>query len=298
MGADVGALVTLNALGAVPGGHHDGHAPLLIGGGALLEGAVGVGHEGGDGQAVAVHAVHGVQDGVDHVHQLGGAGVLAHLGLVLGVGPGGGHVDLHIGGGAGVDGLVVHVHHVLALLQVGVGGGVLHILDGLGLGHHLGQGEEGGLQDGVGPLAHADLGGQVDGVDGVQLDVVLGDIPLGGGGQVVLQLSGGPLAVDHEHAARLHVPDHGEVLGHVGGVVAGHEVGLVDIVGGPDGLIAEAQVADGDAAGLLGVVLEVGLHVLVGVVADDLDGVLVGAHASSTMPMVKWFMGLSWARFS
>ena len=37
---------------------------------------------------------------------------------------------------------------------------------------------------------------------------------------------------------------------------------------------------DGDAAGLLGVVLEVGLNVLVGVVADDLDGVLVGAHGT------------------
>ena len=46
------------------------------------------------------------------------------------------------------------------------------------------------------------------------------------------------------------------------------------------GLIAEAQVADGDAAGLLGVILEVGLDVLVGMVADDLDGVLVGANGA------------------
>src|SRR5699024_5984920 len=63
-------------------------------------------------------------------------------------------------------------------------------------------------------------------------------------------------------------------------VVAGHEVGLVDAVGGADGLVAEAQVADGHAAGLLGVVLEVGLDVLVGVVADDLGAVLVGAHGA------------------
>ena len=46
------------------------------------------------------------------------------------------------------------------------------------------------------------------------------------------------------------------------------------------GLVAEAQVADGDAAGLLGVILEVCLNVLVGVVADDLDGVLVGANGA------------------
>ena len=62
--------------------------------------------------------------------------------------------------------------------------------------------------------------------------------------------------------------------------MAGHEVGLVDIIRSTDGLIAEAQVADGDAAGFLGVVLEVGLDVFVRVVSDDLDGVFVGAHGS------------------
>ena len=43
-------------------------------------------------------------------------------------------------------------------------------------------------------------------------------------------------------------------------------------------MVPKAQVADGQAAGLLGVVLEIGLDVLVGVVADDLGGVLGGAH--------------------
>ena len=44
--------------------------------------------------------------------------------------------------------------------------------------------------------------------------------------------------------------------------------------------MAEAQVGDGQAAGLLGVVVEVALGVHIGVVADDLDGVLVGAHGA------------------
>ena len=71
------------------------------------------------------------------------------------------------------------------------------------------------------------------------------------------------------------------ILGQVSGVVAGHKVSLLDIVGGLDGLLrAEAQVADGDAAGLLGVILEVGLRLQVGVVTDDLDGVLVGADGA------------------
>ena len=60
-------------------------------------------------------------------------------------------------------------------------------------------------------------------------------------------------------------------------LVAGDVVRRVDQVGGLDGLLAEAQVGDRDAAGLLGVVGEIGLRVHVGVVADDLDRTLVGA---------------------
>ena len=106
---------------------------------------------------------------------------------------------------------------------------------------------------------------------------MLSDIALGLRRHVVVQLLVAPLAVDQEDTAVLHVPDHGEALDNVGGHMAGHEVGLVDIVGRADGVIAKAQMADGHAAGLLGVVLEVRLNILVGMVADDLDGVLVRA---------------------
>ena len=209
----------------------------------------------GHGQGVAVHLVDGIEDGLDHLDGLGAAGLLGLDLAVDGVGPGGGNVDLDVGGGAGVDGGVVHVDDVLALLEVGVQGGVLHVLDGLGLGHDLRQGEEGALEDRVGALAHADLLGQVDGVDHVELDVVLGDVALGGGVEVMLKLREIPLAVHEEHAAGLDVAHDREALGDVGRDVAGHEVGLVDVVRALDGLVAEAQVADGDAAGLLGVVL-------------------------------------------
>ena len=105
--------------------------------------------------------------------------------------------------------------------------------------------------------------------------------------------------------------------------MAGDEVGLGDQVAGADRLGAEAQVRDGDGAGLLRIVDEVALGEVVGILADDLDGVLVGAHGavraqaveeararcrglrwrrsdpqsrlvwvtSSTMPTVKWFLG-------
>ena len=57
-------------------------------------------------------------------------------------------------------------------------------------------------------------------------------------------------------------------------------MGLGDVVRRADRGVTEAQVRDRDAAGLLGVVLEVRLDVLVGVVADDLDRVLVGADGA------------------
>ena len=84
---------------------------------------------------------------------------------------------------------------------------------------------------------------------------------------------------EEEGGAGLGLADH-VVLLQEGEVVTGDEVGMVDQVGGIDRLLAEAQVRDGDGAGLLGVVDEVGLGKVVGGLADDLDGVLVGADGA------------------
>ena len=159
-------------------------------------------------------------------------------------------------------------------------GSGLHVLDGIVDGHDVGQLEEGRLQDGVGALAHADLDSLIDSVDGVQLNVVVGNVLLVGSIQVLIQLGIGPLAVDHKDAARLDILDHLHAHVDVSGVVASHEVSLVDVVGAADGLVAETQMADGNATGLLGVILEVSLNVLVSMVADDLGGVLVGTDST------------------
>ena len=47
-------------------------------------------------------------------------------------------------------------------------------------------------------------------------------------------------------------------------------------------MITEAQVADGDTTGLLGVILEVCLNILISVVTDDLNGVLVSTNGTVT----------------
>ena len=73
---------------------------------------------------------------------------------------------------------------------------------------------------------------------------------------------------------------HHIVFPQIGGIVAGHKVGLGDKIGGFDGLPAEAQVADGEPAAFFGIVGEIALRIQVGVVADDLDGVFIGAHGA------------------
>ena len=194
---------------------------------------------------------------------------------ILGLSPVGRNVELAERGRTGVDCLPVGLDDGLALLGVGLLRGVLHVLEGILGGKDLRQGEECGLEHRVGALAHADLRRKVDCVDQVDGDVVLGNVALRLGRHLLCELGVIPLAVDQEGAARLDVADHLEALDDVAGVVASDEVGLGDVVRRADRGVAKAQVADGDAAGLLGVVLEVGLDVLVRVVADDLDGVLV-----------------------
>ena len=79
--------------------------------------------------------------------------------------------------------------------------------------------------------------------------------------------------------AGLNVGDH-VILLKVSGVVACNEVSLVDVVRALDGAVTETEVRDGDTGGLLGVILEVCLNKLVGVVTDDLDGVLVSTNGT------------------
>ena len=62
--------------------------------------------------------------------------------------------------------------------------------------------------------------------------------------------------------------------------VASHKVRCIHLVSTVDRLVAEAQVRARETSRLLRVVGEVGLAILVGVVTDNLNGVLVGTHST------------------
>ena len=116
----------------------------------------------------------------------------------------------------------------------------------------------------------ADLSREVNGVYCIKIDMVFGNVSLCIGVKMLGKLFLIPLAVDKERATGLYVVDYFKSLDYVGRIVACDKVGFVDIVRALYRLVAESQMGNSDAAGLLGVVLEVSLYVLVGVVADNL----------------------------
>ncbi len=68
----------------------------------------------------------------------------------------------------------------------------------------------------------------------------------------------------------------------------GHEIRLLDQVGRVNRPWSEAQVRDGDGAGLLRVIDEVSLSIVGCVLANDLDRVLVGTNRAIGAQTVEY----------
>ncbi len=264
VGADHGALVALGTVVLVPGGDGVGEASLLVSGGT--GGHLTTGGEDGDGELVALVSEHGHLDLVDKVDD-----ALQRLdGLDGEIGPGLGVVDGDQGGEGLVDGGPVLLDDGLTLLHVGLLNGLLEVADTLLDGHAAGDLEVDGGHGGVDVLAEGELLGETSSVADVELGVLLGDGALdlvGEEGLEVLEL--GVLGVQEEDTVVLEGSED-VVLVHVGVLGAGDVVGVLDEVGGGDGLLAVTEVVDGVAVGLLGLVLGVALDVHVGVVTEDL----------------------------
>ena len=97
--------------------------------------------------------------------------------------------------------------------------------------------------------------------------------------QVIPDLVGGIGCIQQENRSRSGVLEYVDLVEEVE-LVAGHEAGAIYEISGADGPRARAQVRDRDRARFLRVIHEVALHVALGFLADDLDGVLVGAHGA------------------
>ena len=271
VGANVGALVTLDAVLQIPSGHERGDAALLVGSGALVPGTVFESLESADGEVVSDLCI----DDAHEIFDESGCSVVDGL-VIFERSPCGIDGELVILASA-IDGSVVFLHHVLTFLAVSLFDEVLHLLYGLVYGDHAGDTEEGALQNGVGAVAQSDFGSDFRGVDHIDRDVFLCQDALDLVGHVAGEGLVVPNGVEQEGSSGLNAAQH-VVHVHVALHVAGHEVGGVHQIGGTNGVIAETQVRASEAARLLRVVREVSLAILVGGFADDLDGVLVGSH--------------------
>ena len=273
--ADIGALVALDTVLDLPLGDIHGDAALLVGGRAVLPRTVLTARESRYRQVIALQPVDRLDD---LAHELGIRRIRNMCeAVVVDLRPFGRHLDLHHGVAAGVDGRIVHVDDVLALLAVGFQDGMLHLVDSLVERDDVGDLEECRLHDGIRTRTQSELGGDLRGVDDIEIDLVLGQIGFhmvgqrGAGGSRVVH------RVEQERTAGFQPFQH-VVLVDVRRHVAGHEVGRGDQVGRSDRQVAETQVRRGVTARLLRVVREICLAIFVRRAADDLDRVLVGAY--------------------
>ena len=228
--------------------------------------------EGADGKGIALLVVHRPHDGTD---VFGKAAVLLRLAHHQ-VFPALWHFDLVNAADTRIDRGTVHRDDLFAFVAVGLVDGVFHIVHGVVCRQDAAELKECRLQHAVCPVAKADLLGDLCRVDDVELRLALSEQTLYPVRQMHFDAIGRPLAVQEEDAARLELACD-VVLCNVALVMDGDKIRHRHIIGRKDRRVAEAQMALRHAARLFRVVLKVRLHVLVRVVADDLDAVLVRA---------------------
>ena len=173
------------------------------------------------------------------------------------------HLDFLDFADAIVHRLAVHFHDGRPFLFIGLFNSFFQIFHRIVDGNDAGQLEKGCLHDHVDAAAKADLFCNVPGVDDIELCVFFCQSTLYGCRQVVSD--GGFVAkrVQQKCSAVGQVFQH-VILPQVGLIVACHEVGPVDQIGGLNRRFAEPEMGHGQAAGFLGVIAEIALCIQVG----------------------------------
>ena len=275
VGTDEGTLAALDAQIRIPAGQLQGDGALFPGGGAQGPGAV---------RRYLAHrqfiTLTGDEGGGDFAHEL--RGLIGHRRPEI-------EIALHAGGQLHlvqvvqrrIDGGEVALHDLAPLASVGLLHRLLDLLDRLPALQYAGNGEEAGLHDGVDAPPHASAPGHLVGVDDPQLHLLLQHLLLQGARQGGPYGFGGSTGVEQEHATGSRLLQQVEAL-HELGLVATDEarLAIADQVAGANGTRTEAQVRNRHRTRLLGIVDEVALHELVRLLAEDLQGVLVGAHGA------------------
>ena len=173
----------------------------------------------------------------------------------------------------------VLLHDRLALLQVAVADRVLDGCNGLFMRQNARDVKKAGLHDGVDTDTHAGLAGYLIRINDIQFQMLVNDNLLHFARQVIPHIVGAEGAVEQERCARRGLLQYIVALQEIE-LVAGNEISAGDQEGHVNGLRAKTQVGDRHRARFLGIVDKVTLRVVVGLSANDLDAVVIGAHRS------------------
>ena len=269
-----GALVTLYALRYIPDRNVDSNTTFFIGCTANRIVAICIGQEFADRQIVAFLEVRRNADLLDEIRQ-----VLARIGysFILGICPGSRNLDFNNTGYTAFYGFAVHVDDLFTLSRIGLDDGIFHVLHGIINRNDVCKLEESCLQDRIGTIAQADFHSNLRGIDNVEGNMFLRNLAFDAGFQVFIQVIYAPAAVEEEDTAIFNFADNIVIL-NIGFFVAGNEISRFYIIGRPDRYVTKTQMRFCYATGFLRIVFKISLYVLVRVIADDLDGVLVGAN--------------------
>ncbi len=266
-------LVALYTVLFEPFGHESCHTAFLVCSCTLLPGSVRNILEVGNLKQVTVLCVDRTYYLVDE-----GRIVIACLGIIGKLCPCGVNGKLVVFATT-VYSLIVLVNDILAFLSVALDDEFLHLLDSKIHRYHFGDTEESALENGVGTVAKTYFLSYLGSVDVVDSDIVFGEITLDMVGKVLCKFFAVPYGVEQECAAVTQTT--GNVVHiEVSLNVACHEVRGVYQICGTDRTVTETKVRAGETARLLGVVCEICLAVLIGIVADNLDRVLVCANGA------------------
>jgi len=144
-----------------------------------------------------------------------------------------------------VNGVIVHLDHLVALGAVSLLDGGFDGINGLFSSDDVGDQEEGGLHDHVDAGTKAEGCGQAEGVDDIEFQFLVDHLFLHLGRQVIPDLILAERGGEQEGAVFLDVGQH-VVLIKKSELMAGDETGLVDQIGSHDPVLAEAQMAGGN----------------------------------------------------
>ena len=280
MRTNISTLVTLDTVFQIPSRHIGSDTALFVSGSTLVPSTIFQALEGTHGEVITHLCIDDASNVGDECRS-----AIVHLSVICERSPSGIYGEFLVFSTA-VYCSVVLVYDVLTLLAISLLDEVLHLLDSLVHRNHVGDAEEGTLEDGVGAIAKTNFASNLGSVDGVDRDVALSKDALDLVRHIAHEVFTFPKGVEEESTIGLNTAQH-VIHVHVALHVASHKVRGVHQIGRTDGVITEAEVRASETTRLLRVVREVGLAVFIGCFTDDFYRVLVSTNSTVSTEAIE-----------